>query len=122
PTACDRAASSRCTAGGMSTVPYRSRSRSSLPMMARFDSGEVLLTTGIRHVVQRILHGIIPRDSALGEFAGKAILIQPRHARRLPEAQPALRVIAAGQFDLHVPLALTRPQRQREECRFVNFQ
>jgi len=90
--------------------------------MARFDSGEVLLTAGIRHVMQRVLHRVIPWDAALGEFAGKAELVQPRHARRLPEAQPALGVIAAGQFDLHVPLALALSQRQREERRFVNFQ
>ena len=91
-------------------------------MMARLDNGEVLLTAGIRHVVQRILHGIIPREAALSEIAGKAELIQLRHVRRLPEAQPAFRVIAAGQLDLHVPFAFTRTQRQRVERRFVNFQ
>lgn len=122
PIAWERAESSRCTAGGMSTAPYRSRNKPSLPMVARFDTGEVSLTTRFRHAMERVLHGVIPRDAALGEFAAEAKLIQSRHARRLAEAQPAFGIIAAGEFDLHVPLTFPRSKRQCEERRFVNFQ
>lgn len=91
-------------------------------MMARFESGDVLLTTRLGDIFEGFLHRVIPRDVALGEFAGKGVVVERGHLRSLPKAQPALGVIAAGQFDLHVQLAFARPKRQGAQGWFVNFE
>jgi len=74
------------------------------------------------HVFEDFLDGVVARDVALGEFAGEGKVIQPCHAHREAEAEPPLCVVAAGKFDLHVPLAFARPQGQRLQRQFVNFE
>jgi hypothetical protein len=91
-------------------------------MMARLESGEVLLTTSIREVFERVLRREVARDAALCKFAGKGELIEGSHARRLAEAQPPFGVVAAGQLDLHMPLAFAWPQWQGAKRLFVNFE
>ncbi|HUF63753.1 MAG TPA: hypothetical protein VMN36_16875, partial [Verrucomicrobiales bacterium] len=108
--------------GGIRTRPYRWRRRSSRSMMARFEIGEVLLTTSIRDVMEGVLHGVVSRDVTLGEFAGECVMVERRHARGEAEAQPALRIVAAGEFDLHVPLAFARPERQGGQWQVVNIE
>ncbi len=66
-------------------------------MIARFETGEVLLTTSIREVFKRVSYHEVARDAALGKFACKSKLVEVRHTRRLTEAQPAFGKIAAGQ-------------------------
>ena len=106
----------------MSTRPYRARSKSSLPTIARFESGDVFLTTRMGDILEGFLHGVVPRDVALGEFAGEGVTVERRHCRALAETQPALGIIATGEFDLHVTLPFARPERKRAQRRFVKFE
>ena len=57
--------SSASTAGGITTIPSCSRTRSKRPMMARFESGDVLLTTRIAQVGFEIRVRVFPWDAAL---------------------------------------------------------
>lgn len=91
-------------------------------MMARFESGEVLLTTRMSDVFEGLLYGVIPRDIALSEFACKGVMVERGHVCALAKTQPALGVITAGQFDLHVTLPLARSQRKGAQRGFVNFE
>lgn len=79
-------------------------------MMARLESGEVLLTARMSDVFLRFRQTVLPGNVAFAELHAKGVLIQARQACGLGEGEPAPRVVSAGQFDLHVPLPLPRPQ------------
>ena len=88
-------------------------------MIARLEIGDVLLTTRMRQILDRFRDRVVARNAALGQFDRESEVIQPRHARRLAEGQPATGIVAAGQLDLHVPLALARTERQHPQRFFV---
>ena len=89
--------------------------------MARFDRGEVLLTTRIGNVGLGVFEIQVPRDTSIRQLASHGIVIQFRHASGLAKAKPSFAVIAARQLDFHVPLALTRFQRERAKRLLVDF-
>jgi len=91
-------------------------------MIARLESGEVLLTTSIAEVSFEVVNGVLARDAALGEFNPQGIAVQFRQARRMPKGKPAAGVVAAGQLNLHVPLPFAGAQGQSGQHRLVEFQ
>jgi hypothetical protein len=90
-------------------------------MMARFEIGEVLLTASMSEVFLRLGDAVLPWNSALRQRHAKGVVVQIGHASRLPESQPAVAIEAAGQFDLHVPLALPWPKGQAGKGLLVQF-
>jgi hypothetical protein len=116
-----KATSSSLTAGGMWTTAYRRWRKSSLPIMARFEIGEVLLTASMSEVFLRLGDSVLSGNSALGQRHAKGVMIQIGHASPLSECQPAIAIKAAGQFNLHVPLAFSRPEGQVRKGLLVQF-
>ena len=98
--------------GGMVTTRSCSRSRSSRPMMARLESGEVLLTTSITEVRVQIVEAVLARDAAFRQHHAESVSVQPGHAGSLAEREPAAGVETAGEFDLHVALPFPGAERQ----------
>jgi len=91
-------------------------------MIARFESGEVLLTTRIGEILQYIHGGVIARYVALGQLAGKGMGVQVGGPRSLAETQPALRIIAASQLDSHVAFPIAGSQGQACQRFLRHFQ
>jgi hypothetical protein len=118
----ERRRSSSATAGGMRTTAYRRRRNPSLPTMARFEMGEVLLTTTMSQVFLRLGESVLPGNPTFRERDTKGIVIQIGHASALAERQPARGIKAAGQFDLHVPFAFARPEGQGRKGLLVKIQ
>ncbi len=83
--------------------------------MARFETGEVLLTTRMSEVFLRLRQSVLTWNSTLSKRDPKSELIQVGHASSLTKRQPSGSVEAAGQFDLHMPLAFARPERQARQ-------
>jgi hypothetical protein len=95
--------------------------KSSLPTMARFEIGEVLLTASMSEVFLRLGDSVLSGNSAFRKRHAKGVVIQIGHASPLSERQPAGAIKAAGQFDLHVPLAFPRPKGQVRKGLLVQF-
>lgn len=74
-------------------------------MMARLQSGEVLPTTSMGDVFLRLGQPVLAGNPALSQLDSKCIGVQSGEACALGEGDPALGVVAAGQFDLHMPFA-----------------
>jgi hypothetical protein len=87
--------------------------------MARFEIGDVLLTTRMSQILDGFGDRVIARYATLGEFDREGKLIQPGHASGLAQSQPPAAVVPAGQLDLHVPLAFARPEREHPQRFFV---
>jgi len=92
--------------------PYRRCKRSSRPMMARLEMGEVLLTTRLGDVFLRFGQPILARNAALAQLRSKRVLVEARQPGSLAQREPPARVVPAGQFNLHVALSFPRPQGQ----------
>ena len=75
-----KADNSRATAGGISTLSYHCFSRSSRPMMARLETGEVLLTARMSNIFLRFRQTVLPRDAAFAQLHAKGVMIQARQA------------------------------------------
>ena len=78
-----KAESSRVTPDGMITSPNCSRNNSSRPMIARFESGEVSLTTSIREVCFQFGRRVVPGNSPPTKFLTKGDPRQAREFRRM---------------------------------------
>ncbi len=83
--------------------------------------GEVLLTTSMSEVFLRLGKSVLPGNPAFRQRDAKGVVIQIGQARALAERQPAGGVEAAGQFDLHVPFAFARPERQGRQGLLVQI-
>ena len=68
-------------------------------MMARLESGEVLLTTTISEVRGKIFFGVMARNLAAGEFFAQLKAVQPGQRRCLGVSQRPASIERAGQFD-----------------------
>ncbi len=90
-------------------------------MIARLESGEVLLTTSITKVSIQIIQIVLAWYATLAQFDAKGIAIQFSHAGGLTEREPAPGIVAAGQLDLHVALPFARLQGQTGECLLVKI-
>lgn len=97
--------SSLATASGTNTSRNCARSKSRRPIAARFETGDVLLTTRIREVLRQVFVAVVPRNASLrDQFAEK----NPgyfREFRRLAERKGALRIERDPQL---------RPQPRRD--------
>src|SRR2546421_10753032 len=91
-------------------------------MMARLEIGDVLLTTRMSNIFLRFRQSILPRNTPLAELHSKGIMIQRRQPCGLGKREPATPVIAAGEFDLHVALPLSRTEREIGERLLIEFQ
>ncbi len=89
--------------------------------MARFETSEVLLTTRMSEIFLRLLQPVLPWNATLRKRDSKSELIQVGHASSLTKRQPSGSVEAAGQFDLHMPLAFARPEREAREGLLVKI-
>jgi hypothetical protein len=90
-------------------------------MIARFEIGEVLLTASMSEVFLRLGDSVLSWNSALCQRHTKGVVVQISHASTLSECQPAVAVKAAGQFNLHVPLAFPWPKGQVRKGLLVQF-
>src|SRR5437773_2433961 len=90
--------------------------------MARLESGEVLLTARMSDVFPRFRQTVLPWDVALAQFHAEGELVQAREARRLREREPAPPVVAAREFNLHVPLAFPWAQGKIGQHGFVEIE
>lgn len=90
--------------------------------MARLEMGEVLLTTRLSDVFLHFGQPVLPGNITLAEFNAESVVIQACKPGRLGESHPALGVVAAGQFNLHVPLAFAGPEGQTCKHGLVEFQ
>ena len=81
-------------------------------MVARLESGEVLLTTSIAEVSIQIIKTVLARNAALSQCVAEGVAIQIGHAGSLSKREPAIGVKAASQLDLHVALPFARLQGQ----------
>ena len=71
-------------------------------MMARFESGEVLLTTTIREIGGDIGGGVVARDVSSREFLAHLEAVESREFRGLRMAHRAAGIERAGEFDAHL--------------------
>src|SRR2546430_1637443 len=78
-----------------SAGPSCSRRRPRRSIIARFESGEVLLTT-IAEVSFQIFSAVLARDTALGQLSAKSDAIQFGQAGRLAKREPPVGVVSAG--------------------------
>jgi hypothetical protein len=74
-------------------------------MMARLESGELSLTARMSDVFLRFRQTVLPGDAAFAQLRAKGNQVQTSHSPRLGHGKPAPRVVPAGEFNLHVPLA-----------------
>ena len=116
-----KASSSLATAGGMCTTAYRRARKSSRPITARLQIGEVLLTASMGEVLLRLGDAVLAGDSALRKSDTESMLVESRQASTLSQRQPAVPVEPACQFDLHRPLTLSRTQRQAVQGLLIQF-
>lgn len=72
--------------------------------------GEVLLTTRMSDVFLRFRQAILAGDAALAQLHTERVLVEAREPDSLAQSEPALRVVAASQFNLHVALSFPRPE------------
>jgi len=77
--------------------------------MARFESGDVLLTTTIGEVRGEIVFGVVARNLAAAEFFPQLEAVQPGQRRCLGVSEGTAGIERAGEFDQH----LTRNLRFR---------
>ena len=110
------------TPGGIVTEPSCSRSKSSRPMEARLESGEVLLTTSIADVSVQVVEAVLARDTALSQCDAEGVAVQLGQPGSLPEREPAAGVETTSEFDLHVVLPFARPQGQAGEGSLVEIE
>jgi hypothetical protein len=85
-------------------------------------NGEVLLTTRMGEVFLGLGQPVLPGNATVGEGDAKGVLVQTRHARALPQREPAPGIETAGQLDLHVAFAFAWPERHTRKHFFVNFE
>jgi len=71
-------------------------------MMARFESGEVLLTTTISEVGGEIVGGVVARDVPSREFLAHFEAVESREFRGLRMGHRIAGVKSAGKFDPHL--------------------
>ena len=90
-------------------------------MMARFEIGEVLLTTSVREVFLGLGDSVLPGNSPFSQCHAKGEVIKMCHGCPLGQCQPTRSIKAAGQLDLHMTLALARPERQTCQGLFVKI-
>ena len=90
-------------------------------MMARLEMGDVLLTARMSNVFLRFRQPVLARNGPFAKFHPKGVMIQGRQARGLGKGEPPPRVLVASQFDLHVALTFSRPQRETGERLLVEF-
>ena len=64
-------------------VPNCSRARASRPIIARLESGEVLLTTSIPEVRFEVGGGVLARNAALCQGGAKGVSIEMGQTRAL---------------------------------------
>jgi len=91
-------------------------------VIARLESGEVLLTTSIAEVSVQVVESVLARDAALSQCDAEGVAVQLGHPGSLPEREPAAGVEATGEFDLHVALPFARPQWQAGEGLLVEIE
>ena len=84
--------------------------------------GEVLLTARMGEVFLRFRQTVLPRDAAFAQFDTEGVMIQTCQPCGLRQGQPTMRVIAARQLDLHMPLALSWAQRKTGQNRLIEIQ
>jgi len=96
------------TATGTRTVPNYSCNSPSLPMMARFESGEVLLTTIIGKVSGEVGIGVVAWDIAPCEFIAHLETIEPGKCPGLDVSQRAAGIERAGRLNPHAPRYVLR--------------
>ncbi len=104
--ACCRAVSSLATAGGMSTSLNCSRKRSSRPMIAKLESGEVSLTTSISKISVQFGLRVVAGDATAAKLAPE---IEFRHScqlRRPAQAQDITSIQSAGDLLQQVETSL----------------
>lgn len=85
-----------------STEPNWSRSRPSPPMMARFEIGEVLLTTTIGEIGCEVGCGIVARDIASCEFLTHLEAVELPELRSLGRTRRRAGIERAGEFAGHL--------------------
>jgi len=74
--------------------------------------GEGFLTTSMSEVFLRLGESVLTGNAAFRERDPKRIVIQSGHAGTQAKRQPTGSIKTAGEFDLHVPFAFARPERQ----------
>lgn len=89
--------------------------------MARFEIGDVLLTTRMSNVFLRFRQPVLARNTPLAEFHSKCVMVQGRQPCGLAKGKPAPTVVAASQFDLHVALPLSRSDGEMGKRLLVEF-
>jgi hypothetical protein len=67
-------------------------------MIAKFSSGDVLLTTGVGKVIGEILLSVVARDTVIRQALRKGVLAEISEFTRLSEGEQVLRVQSNGQF------------------------
>jgi hypothetical protein len=102
--------------------PSRTRRSLSRSMIARLESGEVLLTTSIAEVGIQVFEGVLARDIAFHQLHAKGEMAKFGHRSSLTERQPTIGVKAAREFDLHEPFALPRLQGQGRQNLLAKIQ
>src|SRR5258707_3221334 len=105
----------------MAIGPICPRRISRRSMIAKLESGEVLLTTGIMEVGIQVFEGIVARNVAFSQLHAEGVLVQLGHASALAKREPAGGIEAAGQLDLHVTLAFARTERNRRKGLLVQI-
>lgn len=110
---------SAATAGEIRTTSYRRLSKSSLPIIARLERGEVLLTARMSDVSHGLGHAVLPGNAPFREGDAKRVLIQTGQPRSHTQGKPPLRVKPAGDFNLHLPFALSGTKREGREGLFI---
>ncbi len=73
------------------------------------------------NVFLRFRQPILAWNTPLAEFYPKCVMVQGGQPRALREGEPPPPVVATSQFDLHVALPLSRPQREVGERLLVEF-
>lgn len=91
-------------------------------MMARLEITDVSLTARMGDVFHRFRYSVLAGNTTFAEFYRKSVVVQARQPRRLGQRQPAPRIIATGQLDLHVPLPLAGPEWQARERFLVEIE
>jgi hypothetical protein len=67
-------------------------------MIARFEIGEVLLTTSIGEIERQVVLGVMARNTAAGDEVGEGVTGGTGELTCLPEGQDALRIEGNGEF------------------------
>ena len=92
-----------------------SRSNPSLPMIARFESGEVSLTTSIREIGVQFCLRVMTRDAPAANLLTEAKLRHSRQFRRAPQTQQITRIQRACDFQQQVRPALLLSHGHRRQ-------